>query len=177
MAAWEWNPAIDRVVMSDTASEVFGLRPDQELSSSEFGFTLVHPEDIEQVRRVIEGAGKRAEDFHIEFRVVRPIDEGVAWIEVRGHVSKDLNTGDAHLVGLAIDITERKSTELARKQMLEAEKVAREEAERVSRMKDEFLATLSHELRTPLNAILGWSQLLNRGSHDTDDARQGLAGR
>ena len=41
-------------------------------------------------------------------------------------------------------------------------------------MKDEFLATLSHELRTPLNAILGWSQLLNRGSHDTDDARQGL---
>jgi CheY-like chemotaxis protein/two-component sensor histidine kinase len=41
-------------------------------------------------------------------------------------------------------------------------------------MKDEFLATLSHELRTPLNAILGWSQILNRQTQASEDARQGL---
>ncbi len=57
-------------------------------------------------------------------------------------------------------MTEQREIALAREQLLESERSARNEAESMARLKDEFLATLSHELRTPLTTILGWSELL-----------------
>jgi signal transduction histidine kinase len=79
------------------------------------------------------------------------------------------------IVGVVLvfhDVTERRSNERARIDLLALERNARAEAEAISRMKDEFLLTVSHELRTPLNSILGWARLLTQGQLD-----QGTAGR
>ncbi len=73
------------------------------------------------------------------------------------------------------DVTAERRAELARDQLLEAERVARSEAERASRMKDEFLATLSHELRTPLSAVLGWVHILQRRPPDPAMLTRALA--
>ena len=55
---------------------------------------------------------------------------------------------------LAIDISDRKLTEIA----LQRSQAA---ADAASRAKSAFLSSMSHELRTPLNAILGFAQLLH----------------
>jgi signal transduction histidine kinase/ActR/RegA family two-component response regulator len=61
---------------------------------------------------------------------------------------------------LAATVSELTRLEVARRELLERERAARESAEEGNRLKDQFLATVSHELRTPLNAILGWADML-----------------
>jgi len=61
------------------------------------------------------------------------------------------------LLGMSLDITEIKKTEIELKE-------AKEHAEAANKAKTNFLAMISHELRIPLTGILGMAQLL-----DADD--------
>jgi PAS domain S-box-containing protein len=75
------------------------------------------------------------------------------------------------IAGIATDITERKRTEEAMREMTGGLQVVNTQLERVARMKDEFLASMSHELRTPLNVILGLAEVLQEeiyGSLNTE---------
>jgi PAS domain S-box-containing protein len=82
--------------------------------------------------------------------------------------------GSTCLVGVGIDISERKRAEVALRELnetLETKVATRTDelraalarAEAADRIKSAFLANMSHELRTPLNSIIGFTGILLQG--------------
>jgi PAS domain S-box-containing protein len=73
----------------------------------------------------------------------------------------DENDNPVALIGIAVDITERKK--------IQSELIkAKEKAEESDKLKSAFLANMSHELRTPLNAVIGFSGLMLESGPDKD---------
>jgi len=74
---------------------------------------LVHPEDLEQLDRVrSEAFEQRRGEFSLVYRNILP-KRGVRWIESRSLVLYDSNGRPERMVGVNIDVTERKQMEQA----------------------------------------------------------------
>lgn len=114
---------------------------------------LVAPQDREQLVRLVDAiiAGKMM-GAERSIQAVR-LDGSLIDVEVSGRQVEF--EGKAALIGIIVDVTERKRAEGAREQALAA-------AQDLSRLKSEFIANMSHELRTPLNWITGMAHVGQR---------------
>src|SRR5262249_36343735 len=70
---------------------------------------LVHPEDLESARRSVQRALQEG-SFEGEWRVILP-DASVHWLFARGRIFKDSPGEPQRLLGVNIDVTERRVAE------------------------------------------------------------------
>lgn len=172
LGVWEVDLSTRQMACSATCKAIFGRPPDDPFSYDDL-WASVHPDDVERVQVAVNRSIEQNAEFDTEYRNIWP-DGTTHWVLARGRPSYDGQGTPRQMVGVTLDITDRKCDEDRRSALLEAERSARSSAERAGRMKDEFLATLSHELRTPLNAILGWSQILKMTGLGADEAAEGV---
>ena len=111
LGVWERDIATDKVTWSDTMHRLFGRSPEQFSGTPDEVLSFVHPDDRAELREGYQAAVSGDGDFfEQEFRIVRP-DGEVRWVYRRGQVHRGPD-GRAHSVlGVALDITERKAAE------------------------------------------------------------------
>lgn len=86
------------------------------------------------------------EKRNIRFIFKHEKKDNLRWFEVKAKLVTDLEGNANGFLGIIMDITNLKETEL--------------KLIKVSHAKDEFLSTMSHEIRTPLNAVTGLTNIL-----------------
>ncbi|MFC7739253.1 PAS domain S-box protein [Roseomonas sp. GCM10028921] len=151
---FRWDIQSNLFEMDEGFERLVGLPPGRGTHAIEGAVAaFVHPEDREKVaaevaRLIAEGGG-----VDIEYRIIRQDNGAVRWISAKGEAALGADGRPLHMIGAAVDITERRR--------FEDELVsAKEAAEEANRAKSQFIANMSHELRTPLSAVIGYTELI-----------------
>jgi PAS domain S-box-containing protein len=123
MVAWHWIPHEDMVIFSENVGEVLGLQAGSTIGSSDVGFSLIHPEDVDRHRAKVLNAIEQGGSYLSNYRIIRQDNGELIWLEERGNAVSDRSGMTQQLVGVVMDITDRKRAETAlreREQFLRA---------------------------------------------------------
>ena len=114
LALWEWNYKISKGHFSDSYFSMLGYAPEEMSASTDVFYSLLHLDDLPSARRRNEElANGQLNAFEAEFRM-RTKAGGWRWILSRGQVVKRDRNGRPHrVIGIHLDITERKEAEEA----------------------------------------------------------------
>ncbi|MGB9937866.1 MAG: PAS domain-containing protein [Methanobacterium sp.] len=112
---WDWNIKTGHIKWSKLMFELFGLDPKKNKASFEAWDKVLHPEDMEIAHKRIETAIEEHNLLDSDYRIVLP-DGQVKWINALGKAEYDDQDSPIYMIGICIDITERKKSEEALKQ-------------------------------------------------------------
>jgi PAS domain S-box-containing protein len=127
---------------TEKARTIFGFSPDEVIGIERFEAS-VHPDDREPVRAAIERSARAGDPINLEYRIL-PGDGRVRWIASRGRPRLKPTGEPERLMGVSIDITERKR----------AEDEMRDLSRRLIRAHEEERALLARELHDDLTQRL-----------------------
>ena len=112
VGTWEWDVATGISVWSEMIWELLGLEPGDGESSIERFLEFIHPDDRERTLRNVNEVLDHGEEFYDEFRVVHR-DGTMLWVTSKGVVIRSEDGKAEKMLGVNIDITERKLQEEA----------------------------------------------------------------
>jgi PAS domain S-box-containing protein len=162
--AFEWETATDRVLRSNNCAPILGVSDAEVMhDTGQKYFQRVHPDDRERFVKMLSELKPKADTYQTQYRVLRG-DGTTVVLEEYARGFFDDKGKLRRLVGVTIDITERKKAEDGLKQFAE-------ELKRSNSDLEQFAYVASHDLREPLRAINGFMELLYKGYKDKLDEK------
>jgi signal transduction histidine kinase len=148
---WERDLASNMLTWDATMFGIYGCTPLMPMPYERWS-AAVCSEDLPRVEATLQRAIDQKSQGSAEYRINLP-DGSVRNVSAVERVVLDERGNVSRLIGVDMDVTERKQAEYALEQIRKDE----------LRFKDEFLSHVSHELRSPLTAIKQFSSILLGG--------------
>jgi PAS domain S-box-containing protein len=143
---WDWNLETGEVMWSPEIYRFLGYDPDRDQASPETWMRHVHVEDHARVEQNLKNALAGGGLLELEFRVIRT-DGSVRWLLSRGKALYDEAGKPVRLVGVNMDLTERREVE--------------EALRRTNAELEQYAYAASHDLQEPLRLVMLYTQLIN----------------
>jgi PAS domain S-box-containing protein len=140
VGTFDWDIQNDVILWSEEMKPLYGLQQDDDNVRAEAWLKRVHPEDYAAAAAAVEGA-KRTGEIDVEWRVIWP-DGSIHWLHVRGKSISNRHGEPIRMVGVNVDITERKRVEEA---LQESEEALRESYERVEDLAGRLIVAQEYE--------------------------------
>ncbi len=110
MGMWYWEADTDRFTYSDGLNVLFGRPTESPPVDYRVLQQRLHTDDREHFGATLKHAIKSGSDFQVDYRVVWP-DGSVHWVSNRGQVHRGADGRAERVIGVAMNITERKIAE------------------------------------------------------------------
>lgn len=113
---WQWKSSTDTVMLSARALELFGVtaQPDRWIARSMF-LPLIEPQHRDRITTALAESMANGRTYEAEYPVEHP-DGRVVWLAARGRPSLRSDGTVDGMIGVVVDITERKRMESGLKQ-------------------------------------------------------------
>lgn len=159
IGTFEWNIQSNEIAWTAELEALYGLEPGGFDGKYNDWIQTLHADDRLKTEQELWQAVKRGQGLDAEFRIVWP-DDQIRWIAVKSSLFQDLEGKPLRMIGIHMDITEKKQLEA---QFLRAQRL-------------ESLGTLAsgiaHDLNNILTPILAVAQLLPLKLPDLDQQTQ-----
>jgi PAS domain S-box-containing protein len=169
LAFWVIYPEQNTAWMSDKGRAIYGFDSQQALNRDVI-CARVHSDERAAVHAAFDSACASLGLFESEHRLVLPYGK-TRWVIVRGRCLQDEHGNLLELIGVTIDVSAQKQSELQLQ-------IQREEMSHLNRvaLMGEITASVAHELNQPLTAIANNAsaarRFLERGNIDPDLLQQ-----
>src|SRR6266852_277759 len=104
---WDWDLARGRIFWSYSMFDILGLEPRDDLLTFGEVSALVHPDDVKLYELAAQLAEATTSAIDRAFRMRHARGEWI-WLRARCELVQQAGAVDAHLIGIAVDITEQK---------------------------------------------------------------------
>ncbi len=120
MGSWDWNITTNEIIWSESLERLMGMQPGSFNGRFETVIAMIYPNDRERVATSITRSVEQGDAYDLEFRFVKP-DGSLRWAVSKGNVLRDASGAPIRMLGVDVDVTDRKQAEIALWQRAERE--------------------------------------------------------
>lgn len=189
LGTWEWDVREPTATWSDELYRIYGVTRDEYTPSYENYLTKVHPDDRAHVMTATDRVFREHKPYSHDERILRP-DGAIRYLHTWAHAILDERGQLTRLVGVCLDITDRKLAELALEERaaelaranekLRAEIAERARVEQLLRRSQRLEAMgrlaggIAHDFNNVLSVVSGFTTLMLRRAPSDSPSREPL---